>query len=114
VDTTTGQVDCTSCGKTLEAGVYVLPVEKKSVEPELLRFDGFNAAIIGVVQQFNKRMVCYDRDKILDILMADGTDHESAEEWLEYNMQGAWVGEGTPAILTKKADTWEMSDLSDF
>jgi len=42
----------------------------------------------------------YDVDTALDILMdRDGMDYEQAQEYFSFNVEGAWVGEGTPIWL---------------
>jgi hypothetical protein len=50
-------------------------------------------------------LILLDRDKCIEILVErDGMDHDEAEEFFEYNVIGAWMGEGTPcfAILIKE------------
>lgn len=71
-----------------------------NANPEALLADGFEDALIGHVQQFNKGpLALYDREKCIGILMErDGMDRDSAEEFFDFNVQGAWVGEGTPAF----------------
>ena len=64
----------------------------------MMKADGLDGAIIGVGQQFDKpdRLI-YDYDKCVDILMTDqGFTEEQAIEWIEFNVKGAYVGEGTP------------------
>ena len=64
----------------------------------MMKADGLDEAIIGVGQQFDKpdRLI-YDYDKCVDILMTDqGFTEEQAIEWIEFNVKGAYVGEGTP------------------
>ncbi len=64
----------------------------------MMKADGLDEAIIGVGQQFDKpdRLI-YDYDKCVDILMTDqGFTEEEAIEWMEFNVKGAYVGEGTP------------------
>ena len=64
----------------------------------MMKAEGFDEAIIGVGQQFDKpdRLI-YDYDKCLFILMTDqGFTEEEAIEWMEFNVKGAYVGEGTP------------------
>jgi hypothetical protein len=69
---------------------------------ELLTADGFDQAIVGVARQFNKLFVVYDTDKVLDILeRRDGLSADDAAEFFEVNIVGAWVGDGTPAFLTR-------------
>lgn len=76
--------------------------EKKEVlaevNEEALLADGFEAALIGYVSQFHKTVALYDRAKCIQILMDNGLTEEDAEDHFEFNVQGAWVGENTPAF----------------
>ena len=66
----------------------------------LLVADGFEDAFMGVGSQFSQTVAVYNRDKCIDILIIrDGIDREEAEEYFEYNVQGAYVGENTPVFL---------------
>ena len=68
--------------------------------PECLLADGFEEALIGVVDGACRQPVaCYDFAKCVDILVAQGMDEEEAEEYLEFNTLGAYVGEMTPLFL---------------
>ena len=69
--------------------------------------DGFEQAFVGIARQFDKPMAVYDLTKCLAILMEQGMDLESAKEYMEFNVAGAWVGETTPAFLTAAPDEWE-------
>ena len=62
--------------------------------------DGFDSAFIGVAHQLTASFAVYDRKKCIEILMKDMTSEE-AEEYFEFNVQGAYVGENTPAFLIK-------------
>ena len=66
-----------------------------------MKADGFDDAIIGIGSRCGQPdLLVYDVDKITDILMdRDGMDYEDAREYCSYNIEGAWVGEGTPIIL---------------
>jgi hypothetical protein len=68
--------------------------------PDLLKADGFDEAILGVVQRMDVQAICYDQDKVIEILMQD-MSHEEAVEYFEYNVAGAWVGEFTPFFLQR-------------
>ena len=73
----------------------------ESIDEEILLADGFEAALIGHVQIFSKVIALYDREKCIKILMdRDGMDREGAEEFFEFNVTGAWMGEKTPAFAT--------------
>lgn len=64
--------------------------------PGLVVFDGFDDAIVGVVD----KGVVYDTAKCLRILMdRDGMEEDEAVEWLEFNMAGLYAGEKTPVFM---------------
>ena len=70
--------------------------------PDLLVMepDYLDEAIIGVVRRIGLEAVCYNTDKVIELLMEhDKMSYEDALEYFEYNMIGAWVGEHTPVFL---------------
>ena len=68
---------------------------------EALLADGFEDAFVGIARQFTRVLALYDYDKCLDILMKrDEMDQDTAEEYMEFNVLGAWVGENTPVFIT--------------
>jgi len=68
---------------------------------EALLADGFEEALVGYAQRFSTVFALYDRQRCIDILVErDGMAHDEAEEFFEFNVVGAWVGEGTPAFAT--------------
>jgi len=69
--------------------------------PDLLRMDGFDDAILGVVERIGLQTVCYDLNKVIAILMEQGMDEQDAWDWYQFNMVGAWVGEATPVFLER-------------
>lgn len=70
----------------------------------ILLADGFEEALIGIGEQFSKRFAVYDRELCIGILMSrDGMDREGADEFFEYNVAGAWVGEATPCFMDRIA-----------
>ena len=60
--------------------------------------DGLEKALIGVGTQFNKQIAVYSKAKVLDILQ-EFMSLEEAEEYFDYNIAGAYVGEHTPVFL---------------
>jgi hypothetical protein len=67
--------------------------------PDLIKMDGFDEAIIGVIERIGLEAICYDLDKVIEILMEQGMDEQDAWDWYQFNMVGAWVGENTPVFL---------------
>lgn len=70
---------------------------------EILLADGFDAALLGYARRPGQPAVAiYDRAVCIDVLMArDGMNFEEAEEFFEFNVVGAWVGEGTPCFVVR-------------
>lgn len=67
-------------------------------EEEIALADGFADAFLGIGRQFGKPIAVYSRRKCIEILMRD-MDEEQAEEYFEFNLAGAWIGETTPIYL---------------
>jgi hypothetical protein len=71
------------------------------INPEALTADGFEDCIAGIVSRFGMEpVVLYDRDACVRNLMARGLTSEEADEYLCFNVEGAWLGDGTPAFAT--------------
>ncbi len=70
-------------------------------EPDTLLFaDGYDAAIIGIGTHGGIETVVYDAAKVVAILRRrDGMSQDEAEEFFEFNVLGAWVGERTPIFV---------------
>lgn len=61
-------------------------------------------AIIGVASRINLGpVVVYDRAKLINAFIAEGLDEEGAEEWMRFNVEGAYIGERSPLILCSVA-----------
>ena len=63
-------------------------------DEELMFVDGFDAAIIGV-DTVTYRVV-YNKEIMIEVLIAEGMSYEDALEHFSYNIEGAYVGEKTP------------------
>jgi hypothetical protein len=67
---------------------------------ETLFIDGCDDAIIGWAQRVGEpTIVVYDHNKLVDKFVRDGMNAEESEEWVSFNIEGAWMGRGTPAIM---------------
>ena len=69
----------------------------------MLKADGFNDAIMGIVQRCGQDdVILYDTDMILQILMdIDSMTYADAVEHFNFNILGSWVGDGTPAFFSR-------------
>ncbi len=65
--------------------------------------DGFDDAILGLVEPMNRPpLVVYDRIRCIELLMEQNDwSHEDAEEYFSFNVEGAYVGPGTPLYLER-------------
>jgi len=79
---------------------------------DTLLANGLEGAFVGCAIIHNRPVLAvYDIDKVIDILMQEnGLSREEAVEYFEYNIQGAWVGEGTP-IFAYKCSLEELEDI---
>lgn len=72
--------------------------------------DGYDSAILGMDTEYKR--VIYSKEKMIDILVAEGMTDVDAVEWLEYNVWNTYVGEHTPIFLHEltKEDIQEWVD----
>ena len=82
-----------------------------------LKIYGYDEAIIGPAFIWDSSggrsmVLVYDAEEIRDILMArDGMDFSEAREYIEYNIEGAYVGPATPILVWKHDEYYgEMDD----
>jgi hypothetical protein len=65
-----------------------------------LMADGFDKAIIGIGRQCNKKLVIYDEDKCIQILMnQQKMSKDEAIAFFEFNVACAYLGEDTPVFV---------------
>ena len=81
----------------------ILEMLDQSDEP-ILKADGFDEAIIGLAEGWysnntHHEVLCYDYGKCIEILVGQGMSPEDADEYLQFNTTGAYVGEYTPVFL---------------
>lgn len=67
--------------------------------PEAIILNGFDEAMLGIARRCSSETVLvYDRNKIIDILSED-MSAEEADEYISFNIEGAWMGDSTPYIM---------------
>jgi hypothetical protein len=84
-------------------GVILCDEDSPMLGESLLLADGFEDAFIGVAQRFgwDEPVALYDYERCIRTLVTrDGMDREGAEEFFQFNVIGAWVGEQTPIYVT--------------
>lgn len=66
-----------------------------------LFMDGFDEAIEGLVEPMDgPPLVVYSEEKILQMLAEQFGDYAEAMDHYYFNIAGAYMGEGTPLIMT--------------
>jgi hypothetical protein len=70
----------------------------KFLEPDM-----FDEAILGVAEQCGMQaVVAYDRQVCIEVLMRMDMDRDEAEEYFEFNVAGAHMGDGTPVFIDRR------------
>ncbi len=67
----------------------------------VLLADGFEHAFLGTTQRINEPpLAVYSYPLMVETLtLRDGMTYLEAEEYIDFNVVGAWVGEQTPIIV---------------
>ena len=75
----------------------------------MLKIDGHDNAVLGPAciwrNQGRHDVLVYDAEVIRVNLMREGMDSEEAREYIEYNIEGAYMGDDTP-VLVWPQDEW--------
>ena len=62
--------------------------------------DGLDEAFVGLATTFGEKIrAIYDINKVIELLHNQGMSYEEAEEYFDYNIVGAYVGEQTPIFM---------------
>lgn len=79
----------------------------------MIKYDGYDEAIIGpaYIWRGNQQVqvLVYDAEKIRAILMRDGCSAEEAREFIEFNIEGGYLGIETP-VLVWPDDIWDEEE----
>ena len=60
----------------------------------------FDECLLGVAERCGMEPVAvYSRARIVERFLLDGMTRDEAEEYIDFNVTGAYVGERTPLIL---------------
>lgn len=79
---------------------------QQHTDKEVLTLTGLDDCIMGLAtQSISGAWLVYDREKIVQRLIADGMDPGEAEEYLAFNIEGAWVGPETPLLFVPFKET---------
>ena len=101
-----GGLRCPKCGASsgepLPQGPapQAIDLVRDLVDDEAVLWDNLEGAVIGCAYRCGQSpVVLYDREKCIGLLVEGGcSDRDEAEEYFEFNIAGAWVGDLTPMI----------------
>ena len=68
---------------------------------EPLAADGLEQALIGLGTQGDRMLLVYDLAAVRELLVAQGCPEEEVDEYISFNVTGAWVGPGTPVFVER-------------
>ena len=72
------------------------------IDDELIDYPEYRPYILGVVERCGSPpAICYDYSAVIDHLTRDIGDRDSAVEYFEFNVIGAYVGPHTPYFLDR-------------
>jgi hypothetical protein len=70
---------------------------------DLLKITGMDSAVIGICMTWHGNMlverIIYDGKQVTAILQGQGMSEEEAQEYIDFNIIGAYAGESTPIIM---------------
>lgn len=62
--------------------------------------NGLDDCIVGLAEQYTKSpLIVYDRNLIVQHFIKEGMTEEESEEYVCFNIDCLWAGEGTPLIM---------------
>ena len=80
------------------------------------KLDGLDEAIMGMVSAMIEgervNTLVYSGNKIHDILQKrDGMVWDDALDFIDFNIEGMYIGKDTPLVMWDLPDDWEEMDL---
>ena len=78
----------------------------------MIKYDGYDEAIIGPASIWRDNtqvsVLVYDAEIMRKILMnRDGMEADEAREFIEFNIEGGYLGPTTPVLVWKDDIWWE-------
>lgn len=65
----------------------------------VLLADGLEHAFMAIGRQFTHPVAIYSKRRTMKLLQRQGMTREEAEEYFDFNIAGAFVGDQTPVFL---------------
>lgn len=68
-------------------------------DEKVLLADGLEPAFMAIGRQFTHPVAIYSKRRTMKLLQRQGMTREEAEEYFDFNIAGAFVGDQTPVFL---------------
>jgi len=70
--------------------------------PDAILFNGLDDALVGTTSTWPSRNIVavYDRDACVRVFMEEGIGWVEAEEYMCFNVEGAYFGKHTPLLIS--------------
>lgn len=79
---------------------YELDSAPFEVSPvEAITYFSLDSAIVGITLYQGVFVLVYSYDLLVEEFISQGMERECAEEWVDYNILGAYLGTGTPVVV---------------
>lgn len=63
----------------------------------------YDSAIIGIGYRCAQQpVILYDRVRLALCYVKEGMTHDEAFEWIDVNVEGAWMGDKTPMVVDQQ------------
>lgn len=79
----------------------------------LIFVNGYDDAILGVIDEYTFPRIVYSKRAMIDILIQEGMQEIDAIEHLQYNTWGAYVGNNGPLYVSDLGGT-DKEDLAEY
>ena len=65
----------------------------------IIYISGFDTCLVGV--DITHSVALYGYEQMINQLMDEGMSEQEAEEYIDYNITGAYLGDGMPQIVSE-------------
>lgn len=80
------------------------------IDPDIVLADGFDQALLGLIDTHAGLVAVYSRSRCLDVLQSEHSmTWEEAEEYFSFNVESAYVGERTPRYLSTLDELFQVA-----
>jgi len=80
----------------------------------MLKVDGFDDCVLGICEQAGcADIIAYDVQKMINKMMSQGMEQTEAWEYFDFNILGAFMGEGTPCFIDTRFGMDAIEEMID-